>query len=134
MFGREADAAWTHACWRAGLAAFGLGVVFSMIAARIIWGRMAASLRFLALAAIAQVLASWSSRPRLTGALALVTFALLLWLVGGALLVLHPQDPVRTATSVAIQLTFAASFAIATGLTSWTVLALRPRPLPAAQR
>jgi hypothetical protein len=37
-------------------------------------------------------------------------------------------------TSVAIQLTIAASFAIAAGLTSSTVLALRPRRVPAAQR
>jgi len=35
--------------------------------------------------------------------------------------------------ALAIQLTFAASFAIAAGLTAWTVLALRPRPLPAAE-
>lgn len=132
--GRADLEGWVWAAWQAGLAAFTLGVVFSLIAARINWGaivlaepRMAASLRFLALAAIIQVLASWGATPRLTGVLAVATFGLLVWQVGGAELVLHPRDPVRTATSRAIQWTFAGSFAIATALTFWTTLALLPR-------
>jgi hypothetical protein len=132
---------WVWAVWQAGLAAFALGVVFSMIAARINWGavfleepRMAASLRFLACAAIIHVLAGWVARPRVTGALAVLTFGLLLWQVGSAPLVLHPRDPVRTATSSAIQWTFAGSFAIAAALTLWTVLALRPAPASSRER
>jgi hypothetical protein len=131
--GRAALGTWTWATWRAGLAAFALGVVFSMVAARVNWGavflaepRMAASLRFLALAAIIQVIAAWVARPRVTGALALATFALLLWLVGGAELVLHPRDPVRTATSAAIQGTFALSFVLAAALTAWATVRLVP--------
>ena len=68
----------------------------------------------------------WPTRPRLTCAFAAATVAVLLWLVGGARLVLHPRDPVRTATSSAIRWTFAASFAIAAGLTFWTVCTFRP--------
>ncbi len=55
------------------------------------------------------------------GVLATATFALLLWDVGGARLVMHPSDPVRTASSAAIQATFALSFAIAAAFTGWTV-------------
>jgi hypothetical protein len=103
-----------------------------MIAARVNWGavflaepRMAASLRFLALAVIVQVVAGWIARPRATALLACLTFVLLLWDVGGAELVMHPRDPVRTATSAAIQWTFACTFAIATALTAWMVMTLR---------
>lgn len=132
LSGRREWEPWVWAGWRAGLAAFALGVGFSMIAARVNWGavflqepRMAASLRFLACAAIIHVLAMWAASPRVTGAFALATCVLLFWLVGGAELVLHPRDPIRTATSDAIQWTFAASFLLATALTLWTTLALR---------
>lgn len=111
-----------------------LGVGFSMIAARINWGavaleepRMEASLRFLAVAAIGAVAGGWVARPRVTSVLAIATFALLLWDVGGAQLVMHPRDPVRTATSAAIQATFGLCFTMATALTAWMVVALRPR-------
>lgn len=132
--GRAALAIWVQAAWRAGLLAFGAGVAFSAVAARVNWGgvflaepRMAASLRFLALAVIAQVLATWVARPRGTGLLAAATLGLLLWDVGGAELVMHPRDPVRTASSAAIQWTFALSFAIATALTAWVALRLGGR-------
>ena len=126
--------AWVHATWRAGLAAFALGVGFSMIAARVNWGgvflaepRMAASLRILAVAAIAQVTATWIARPRATGLLAAAALALLAWDVGGAELVMHPRDPVRTATSSAIQWMFALAFAVAAALTAWMIAALGAR-------
>lgn len=125
---------WVRAIWWAGLAAFGVGVGFSMVAASVNWGavaldepRMQASLRFLAIAAMLAVAGSWSAWPRLTGALAFATFALFAWDVGGAELVMHPDDPIRTASSVAIQVTFALSFALASAMTAWLVLALRPR-------
>lgn len=109
-----------------------------MIAARVNWGavflaepRMAASLRFLALAVIIQVVATWVAQPRLTGLLAAATVALLLWDVGGAQLVMHPHDPVRRATSPAIQWTFGLCFATATALTAWT--AQRFRDIPPAR-
>jgi len=132
--GRPRLEGWVRATWWAGLATFGLGVGFSMIAASVNWGavaldepRMAASLRFLAIAAMIAVAGSWSTRPRLTGALAVATFALFAWDVGGAELVMHPDDPIRTATSVWIQITFGASFAVAAALTVWMTLTLRPR-------
>lgn len=131
--GRATGAAWVRAAWHAGLVVFALGIAFSMVAARINWGavflaepRMAAALRFLALAAIVAVIGTWVTRPRVTGALAAATLMLLAWDVGGAQLVMHPRDPVRTATSVAIQGTFALSFAIAVALTAWGILRLRP--------
>lgn len=132
--GGTAAAAWTAAVGRVGLAAFALGVVFSMIAASVNWGavslwepRMAASLRFIALAVIIQVVATWSPSPRITGALAIATAALLFLDVGGAPLVMHPRDPIRTASSTTIQGTFAASFAIATALLGWGIARVRPR-------
>lgn len=122
-----------RALWWAGLAAFALGVAFSMIAARINWGvvaldepRMAASLRFLALALIAAVAGAWIARPRVTAVLAIATCVVLVVDVGGAALVVHPRDPVRTATSLAIQATFGLCFVIAAALTAWLALALRP--------
>jgi len=134
--GRTPAGDWAHALWRAGLVAFALGIGFSMVAARVNWGavylaepRMAASLRFLAVAVIIEVVATWLARPRATGFLAIATFALLLWDVGGAQLIMHPRDPVRTGTSTAIQWTFGISFAIATALTAWTVSLFRRRPV-----
>jgi len=132
--GRPRLEGWVRALWWAGLGVFGLGVGFSMIAASINWGavaldepRMAASLRFLAIAAMIAVAGSWSARPRVTGVLALATFALFAWDVGGAELVMHPDDPIRTATSVAIQATFMTCFALASALTAWMTLELRTR-------
>ena len=55
---------------------------------------------------------------------------LLAWDVGGARLVMHSHDPIRTATSSAIQWTFATSFALAAALDAWTVIALRAHPRP----
>jgi hypothetical protein len=127
--GRLALAGWVQAVWRAGLAVFALGIGFSMVAASVNWGRvflaeprMAASLRFLAVAVILQVFATWWPRPRVIAALALATFAWFAWDVGGAQLVMHPRDPVRTATSVGIQATFALGFALAAALTVWLAL------------
>jgi hypothetical protein len=131
--GRPRLEGWVRALWWAGLGAFALGVGFSMVAASVNWGavaldepRMAASLRFLAISALIAVAGAWIARPRVTGALAVVTFALLAWDVGGAELVMHPHDPIRRATSVAIQATFGLCFAVAAALTAWLVLALRP--------
>ena len=59
-----------------------------------------------------------------------MTLALLAWDVGGAELVMHPRDPIRTATSAAIQWTFACTFVIATALTAWTTVVLRDRAGP----
>jgi len=108
-----------------------------LVWARINWGavalnepRMAASLRFLALALIAQVIAAWDARPRTIAAFAVATAVLLAWDVGGARLVMHPHDPIRTATSSAIQWTFASSFALAAALVTWTVIALRAHTRP----
>jgi hypothetical protein len=133
--GRPAIVGWVRALWRAGLAVFALGIAFSMAAAYVNWGavflaepRMAASLRFLALATIIEVIATWVARPRLSGLLATVAFALLVWDVGGAQLVMHPEDPIRRATSAGIRWSFLLSFATAVALTAWTVLLLRPRP------
>ncbi len=132
--GSAATAAWCTTVGRVGLLAFGLGVGFSMVAASVNWGavslwepRMAASLRFLAIAVIIQVVAGWAPSPRITGALAVATAALLFLDVGGAPLVMHPRDPIRTASSSAIQGTFAASFALATALLGWGILRTRPR-------
>jgi hypothetical protein len=135
LFSRRTTIAdWIEPIWRAGLLAFALGIVFSMIAARVNWGavllaepRMVASIRFLAIAVILQAIATLVARPRVTALLAVVTFVLLLIDVGGAQLVMHPRDPVRTATSSAIQLTFASLFAVATALTAWTARVLKPR-------
>jgi hypothetical protein len=71
--------------------------------------------------------ATWIARPRTAGLLAALTLALLVRDVGGAELVMHPRDPVRTATSAAIQWTFALSFAVAAALTAWMIVALGAR-------
>lgn len=133
--GSRALAAWTAVVARCGLVAFVLGVAFSMIAARVNWGavslwepRMAASLRFVALAVIAQGVMLWTG-PRMTGALAVATAALLFLDVGGAPLVMHPRDPIRQASSTAIQLTFAGGFAVTTALLTWSIARFRPRPI-----
>jgi hypothetical protein len=66
------------------------------------------------------------TRVRIPLALAMLG-ALLVWGVGGAELVMHPRDPVRTATSAAIQWTFALAFAVAAALTAWTIAVLGAR-------
>lgn len=141
VLGRPTAARWVRATWRAGLVAFALGIAFSMVAARVNWGavflaepRMAASLRFLAVAVIMEVTATWIQRPRVTGGLASAAFALLLWDVGGAQVIMHPRDPIRTASSAAIQWTFVLGFAIATALAIWTALLFRSGPAARPQR
>lgn len=132
--GSAGVSAWTRAVWHAGLVVFALGIAFSLVAARVNWGavflaepRMVAALRILAMAVILAVLDSWLARPRLTGALALLTAGLLAWQIGGAQLVMHPRDPIRQASAVGIQATFAIGFLIGAALTVSAALALHGR-------
>ncbi len=118
--------AWVGVIW------FLLGVIISFAAAKANWGaisltepRTAAGLQFSAIALIAKTVAGWLPWQRLH---ALVNIALVgvMWLLTfSAPLILHPRDPIRTATSAGIQTTFVAMFVVVLLFGVWAVMLIR---------
>jgi hypothetical protein len=127
------------------LAFHGGGTLMSLVAADINWGAMfwseprtRVALSLLALGLIVQVINSWMGEEEadrrtatltLSQRLALLLYpALVAYMVISTAttpLVLHPRDPIRSSTSVAIQLTFAGLFLLA--LLAAALLAWRAR-------
>ena len=112
--------AWVGVIW------FLLGVIISFAAAKANWGailltepRTAAGLQFSAIALIAKTLAGWLPWRRLRAAVNVALVGVLWLLTFSAPLILHPRDPIRTATSAGIQITFAAMFVVVLLLGVW---------------
>jgi len=98
---------------------FAAGFLSSMLASSINWGgiflaepRNRSALLVLCVALIAQIWCSWPVWPRSKGLFRVVLVAVFVWSDLTTPLVLHPQDPIRTSTSVAIQYTFLGIFAL----------------------
>ncbi len=118
--------AWVGVIW------FLLGVIISFAAAKANWGavsltepRTAAGLRFSAIALIAKTVASWLPWRQFRAAVNIALVGVLWLLTFSAPLILHPKDPIRTATSAGIQITFVAMFAVVWLLGVWLVWLLR---------
>ncbi len=117
-----------------GLVWFLAGIVLSFLAAKANWGgiflaepRTAAGLKFIAIALIAKTVVEWLPWRKL-GALVNIALVGVLWLTTfSAPLILHPKDPIRTATSVGIQTTFGAMFVVVLLFGVWVAWMIRRR-------
>jgi hypothetical protein len=117
---------WSHILGWVAIAAFVGGLLMSMVAAQINWGgifwaepRAQMALRIVAMALIAQILATWVPNLRLRGVLHLLAAVYMLFTVWTTELVLHPQSPILTSDSRAIQLTFAVLFGLTALVALW---------------
>lgn len=96
---------------------FAAGFLSSMLASKINWGgvfldepRNRSALMVLCVALIVQIWGSWPVWTRLKGLLRVGLVAIFAWSNLTTPLVLHPQNPIRTSTSTAIQYTFLGIF------------------------
>jgi arginine exporter protein ArgO len=119
------------------IAFYGGGLVVSALAAWVNWGgvflsepRTRTSLNIMALALIVQVAGGWLPWVRWTGLLYTTPIALVAWTSVSTPLVLHPNNPITTSSSTAIQLTFFALFALSSLAAIWAAIRLH-RPFEA---
>ena len=124
--------AWSQDLGWVALGFFLAGIGMSMVAAWVNWGgifwqepRTLAMLRVVAVALIVQVLTDWPLSLRLKGGLRLGLALFLTWSVWRTALVLHPQNPIQTSSSLTIQATFFSLFALTFLLILWIVLRWR---------
>jgi hypothetical protein len=124
--------AWAHTVSWVAVGSFAVGVILSQIAAKINWGavfwnepRMIASLLFLTVALLVQIVNSWIPWYRLRGLLSTFLATFLMWSILGPPLVLHPKSPIRESPSLGIQLTFLGMFILFCLALAWVVLYIR---------
>lgn len=105
---------WMESTFWVSLVYLLMGVLVSFVAAKINWGaidlkepRVVANMQFLAVALIAKIIGGWVPWRRIQALLNVILLFVFGWLTVAAPLVLHPEQPVRNAGSVGIQLTFA---------------------------
>lgn len=110
---------------------FAAGFLSSMLASSINWGgiflaepRNRSALMVLSVALIVQIWGSWPVWTRLKGAARVVLVAIFVWSDLTTPLVLHPQDPIRTSTSQAIQYAFLGIFVLFSLIAALIVLAV----------
>ncbi len=132
---------WTRSIAWVAYGLFVLGFLLSLLAAQINWGgvfwqepRMLSNLRVAAVGLIALVLASWPVSARIKGALWAAFAAFLLGSTLFTPLLLHPGDPIQTATSRAIQITFYGLFVLVLLEGGLLVLLLQATPGAAGTR
>lgn len=137
--GREEIESWARPIGWVALAAFAAGLVMSVLAARVNWGgmfwqepRTNAALQILAVGLIVQLATAWPLPARLKGTLRLGLVLFAFWLTGSTPLVLHPRNPARASSSMAIRLTFFSLFVLFSLAAAWFVLQLRQRQLQRA--
>jgi hypothetical protein len=118
---------------------FTVGLLLSAPAARMNWGgvfwqepRTLAALEVLAVGLIIQILVGWPLPLRLRGFLHLGLVLFMVWTVQTTPLVLHPRDPARASSSLAIRATFFGLFGLVSLLAAWIVVRLGPRLEPEA--
>lgn len=111
---------------------FAAGFLSSMLASSINWGgvflaepRNASALMVLSVALIVQIWGSWPVWTRSKGLLRMAVVALFVWSDLTTPLVLHPDDPIRTSTSVAIQYAFLGVFVLFSLTAALLVVALK---------
>lgn len=110
---------WVRSIGWVSLALFALGFALSLLAAQINWGgvlwlepRVTASLQVVALWAIVQVVLTTGVSVRVKAALWVCLTGYAVWVLRASPLVLHPERPIRTSTSVGIQASFIVLFAL----------------------
>lgn len=113
---------------------FAAGFLSSMLASSINWGgiflaepRNASALMVLSVALIVQIWGSWPVWTRSKGLFRVVLVAVFVWSDLTTPLVLHPNDPIRTSTSVAIQYAFLGIFLLFSLTAALLVVAVKGR-------
>lgn len=131
IWGRPALNAWMQTIGWVTLGVLVLSAVVSMIAQIINWNgifwdepRSVAQFQTLAAFIIALVVNQWLPWARVRGAVMAVAVAVILFVIRVAPLVLHPENPIGTSNSSAIQITFAVLFilgVIGAGSVVWQI-------------
>lgn len=111
---------------------FAAGFLSSMLASSINWGgvflaepRNVSALMVLSVALIVQIWGSWPVWTRSKGLLRMVVVSVFVWSDLTTPLVLHPNDPIRTSTSVAIQYAFLGVFVLFSLAAALVVVAIK---------
>jgi hypothetical protein len=124
---------WMKSIGWVSFAFYAAGVGMSMVASKVNWGhvfwqepRMRAALNLLALMLIVQILIEWLPWTRVTGLLSTGLLLALAWSTLNASLVLHPSDPIRGSSSMAIKLSFLGLFLLSAVAGTWFVWYWRP--------
>ncbi len=120
---------WMRTIGWVGVGFFAAGLAMSAVASQVNWGavfwqepRMRSSTTSLAIALIVLLAMDWFPWLRVRGGLVTAVPLITYWLTTRTQLVLHPDNPIRTSESVAIQATFAGLFllvGLAAGLLVW---------------
>jgi hypothetical protein len=120
--------AWTQTVGWAALLLFAMGFGMSIVAAKVNWGdffwdepRMMASLQFLLVALIVQMVNNWLPWYRGRGLLSALLATFLMFSILGTPLVLHPESPIRASSSLAIKLSFLGMFILSCLTAAWLV-------------
>ena len=134
LLNRRTWQTWATTITWVALGFFTAGLVMSVIAAGINWGavfwqepRTSSVLQVLAAGLIVQGINTWPIPERIKGLLNILLAVVLLVLVYSTPLVLHPENAARTATSMAIRLTFYGLYALSMLAATAIVLAFRTR-------
>jgi hypothetical protein len=113
---------------------FVLSVIVSLVAEQVNWGgifwqepRNTAVFSVTAVAIIVLVLNSWLPWRRVHGLLNLGLAAYVFLTLPSAAMVMHPENPARTSSSIGIQYAFYAVFLLAVLMAAWFIWNWRPR-------
>ena len=139
LTGRPSLQDWAQKVGWVALVMFACGFLMSMLAAHIDWGavfwtepRLKFGANVIALTLIVQILGGWLTSIRLRGLLAIVPAVFMTYSVLTTQLVLHPQSPILTSDSRAIQFTFFGLFALFFFGALWSVWQWRRGALKSA--
>lgn len=124
---------WLHLIGLVSLSVFVVSVIVSLVAEQVNWGgifwqepRNTAVFSVTAVAIIALVLNSWLPWRRVRGLLATGLAAFAILTLPSAPMVMHPENPARTSSSMSIQAAFYGVFVLAVLLSVWFVWYWRP--------
>ena len=124
---------WLHIIGLVSLGVFVVSVIVSLIAEQVNWGgifwqepRNMAVFSVTAVAIIVLVLNSWLPWRRVQGLLAAGLAAFAILTLPSAPMVMHPENPARTSSSMGIQYGFYGVFVLAILMSVWFVWRYRP--------
>ena len=124
---------WLHIIGLVSLGVFVVSVIVSLIAEQVNWGgifwqepRNMAVFSVTAVAIIVLVLNSWLPWRRVQGLLAAGLAAFAILTLPSAPMVMHPENPARTSSSMGIQYGFYGVFVLAVLMSVWFVWRYRP--------
>ena len=131
--GSKKLADWLHIIGLVALSVFVISVIVSLVAEQVNWGgifwqepRNMAVFSVTAVAIIVLVLNSWLPWRRVQGLLAAGLAAFAILTLPSAPMVMHPENPARTSSSMGIQYAFYGVFVLAVLMSVWFVWYWRP--------